>query len=138
MLGSHGDTMVGLPRYTTVSGIPITELMKPADIAEVVERARNGGAEIVKLLKTGSAYYAPGASIVQMVRSILLDEKRILPTAVVLKGEFGLEDVVVGVPAVLGANGVERVFEVTLDKAEREALNKSASVVRENCALLKF
>lgn len=137
VLGSHGDSMVGIPRYTTVSGIPITELMSPKDIQEIVERTRNGGAEIVKLLKTGSAFYAPGASIAQMVGSILRDEKRILPTAVLLDGEYGMKDVVVGVPALLGANGVEKVFEVRLEADEMAALKKSADVVRENCAILK-
>jgi malate dehydrogenase len=138
VLGSHGDSMVGIPRYTTVSGIPITELMTPKEIAEIVERTRNGGAEIVKLLKTGSAFYAPGASIAEMVGSILRDEKRILPTAVLLDGEYGMKDVVVGVPALLGAGGVDKVLEVRLEADEAAALKKSADIVRENCAVLKI
>jgi len=137
VMGSHGDSMVGIPRYTTVSGIPITELMSAAEVQEIVTRTAYGGAEIVKLLKTGSAFYAPGASIAQMVGSILRDEKRILPTAVLLQGEYGMKDVVVGVPALLGAEGVEKVMEVRLEPSEMEALKKSADVVRENCAILK-
>jgi malate dehydrogenase len=137
VMGSHGDSMVGLPRYTTVSGIPITELMSAEDVRQIVERTRNGGAEIVKLLKTGSAYYAPGASIAQMVESILRDERRILPSAVYLQGEYGIKDVVVGVPAILGAGGVEKVVELSLTADEKAQLVKSADIVRENCALLK-
>lgn len=138
VMGSHGDSMVGLPRYTTVSGIPITELMSAEEVTEIVERTRNGGAEIVRLLKTGSAYYAPGASIAQMVGSILRNEKRILPTSVYLEGEYGLKDVVVGVPAMLGATGMEKVIEITLEPDEKEQLHKSAEVVRQNCALLRL
>ena len=138
VMGSHGDSMVGLPRYTTVSGIPITELMSAEEVTEIMERTRHGGAEIVRLLKTGSAYYAPGASIAQMVGSILRNEKRILPTSVYLEGEYGLKDVVVGVPAMLGETGMEKVIEITLEPDEKEQLHKSAEVVRQNCALLKL
>ena len=131
VLGGHGDTMVPLPRYTTVAGIPLTQLMPRQRIEAIVDRARNGGAEIVNLLKTGSAYYAPSASVVEMVDSILLDKKRVLPCATLLEGEYGIDGIFVGVPCVLGAAGVEKVLEIELDDQERAALYRSADAVRE-------
>jgi malate dehydrogenase len=131
VLGGHGDTMVPLPRYTTVAGIPITQLMPRDRIEAIVDRARNGGGEIVNLLKTGSAYYAPSASVVDMVDSILLDKKRVLPCAALLEGEYGINGIFVGVPCVLGAAGLEKVMEIDLDDEERAALHRSADAVRE-------
>ena len=131
VLGGHGDSMVPLPRYTTVAGIPLPALLSRDRIGAVVERARNGGAEIVGLLKTGSAYYAPSASVVDMVDSILLDKKRVLPCAAYLEGEYGIQGVFMGVPCVLGSRGVEKVLEIELDGEERAALNRSADAVRE-------
>ena len=131
VLGGHGDSMVPLPRYSTVSGIPITALMKPDRIEELVQRTRDGGAEIVNFLKTGSAFYAPGASIVQMIESILKDKKRILPCAVLLEGEYGQEGIFMGVPVKLGAGGVEEVIELDLTAEEKSAFDKSADHVRE-------
>lgn len=131
VLGGHGDSMVPLPRHATVNGVPVTELIPADRLAEIVDRTRNGGAEIVSYLKTGSAFYAPSAAVVQMVASILRDEKRLLPAAVRLQGEYGLDDVFVGVPTVLGRNGLERVVEVALDDEERAALHASAGHVRE-------
>ena len=131
VLGGHGDTMVPLPRYTTVAGIPITQLLPADRIEAIVDRARNGGAEIVNLLKTGSAYYAPSASVVDMVDSILLDKKRVLPCAALLEGEYGIDGIFVGVPCILGAAGLEKVLEIELDDQERAALHRSADAVRE-------
>lgn len=131
VLGGHGDTMVPLPRYSTVAGVPITELLPPERIAALVERTANGGAEIVSLLKTGSAFYAPAAATFEMVEAILLDRKRVLPCAVYLQGEFGIHDLFVGVPCVLGAGGMERVFEIELNAEERAAFERSAAAVRE-------
>jgi malate dehydrogenase len=131
VLGGHGDTMVPLPRYSTVAGVPITELLPPERIAALVERTANGGAEIVSLLKTGSAFYAPAAATFEMVEAILLDRKRVLPCAVYLQGEFGIRDLFVGVPCVLGAGGMERVFEIELNAEERAAFERSAAAVRE-------
>ncbi|MDA0999312.1 MAG: malate dehydrogenase [bacterium] len=131
VLGGHGDSMVPLPRYSTVSGIPITDLMTPERIASLVQRTRDGGAEIVNFLKTGSAFYAPGASAVQMVESILKDKKRILPCAVLLQGEYGQDGIFMGVPVKLGAGGVEEVIELNLTPEEQAAFNKSADHVRE-------
>jgi malate dehydrogenase len=130
VLGGHGDTMVPLPRYSTVAGIPLPELMKPERIEELVQRTRNGGAEVVALLKSGSAFYAPASSVLHMVDSILNDRKRVLPCAVLLRGEYGIDGLVVGVPVVLGAAGVERIIEVALTEAERTALLTSAGSVR--------
>lgn len=138
VLGSHGDSMVALPRYTTVSGIPITELLPSDKIEAINKRTRDGGIEIVNLLKTGSAYYAPGSSAALMVESVIRDENRLLPCAVYLKGEYGLKDVVVGVPAILGAEGIKKVVELKLAPDEQAQLNKSAGVVKENIALLKL
>src|SRR5438876_2391460 len=131
VLGGHGDTMVPLSRYSTVAGVPITELLSPDRVRALEERTANGGAEVVALLKTGSAFYAPAASAFEMVESILLDRKRVLPCAVLLKGEFGTHDLFVGVPVVLGAAGMERVFEITLTADEQAAFDRSAAAVKE-------
>ncbi len=131
VLGGHGDTMVPLPRYSTVAGIPITELMSPERIAALVQRTRNGGAEIVGLLKTASAFYAPSAAAVEMAESILKDKKKILPCAAYLEGEYGIRDLFIGVPVKLGAKGVEQVIEIKLTPEENTALQKSAAAVQE-------
>ncbi|HUT42849.1 MAG TPA: malate dehydrogenase [Desulfobacterales bacterium] len=137
VLGGHGDTMVPLPRYSTVAGIPITELLSQDRINALVERTANGGAEIVGLLKTGSAFYAPASAAVEMAESILKDKKKILPCAAYLEGEYGYNDLFMGVPVKLGANGVEEVIEITLLDEEKVALNKSADAVKELKDLLK-
>jgi malate dehydrogenase len=137
VLGGHGDTMVPLPRYSTVAGIPITELMAPDRIDALVERTRNGGAEIVGLLKTGSAYYAPASAAVEMAESILKDKKKILPCAAYLQGEYGQQDLFIGVPVKLGAKGAEAIIEITLTDEEKQALQKSADAVQELKDLLK-
>jgi len=131
VLGGHGDTMVPVPRYATVTGIPITQLLSEAQIARLVQRTRDGGAEIVNFLKQGSAFYAPGASIVQMIEAIVKDKKRLLPAAAYLEGEYGLRDVYVGVPVLLGAGGVEKIIEVELTADEHAALERSAAAVEE-------
>ena len=131
VLGGHGDTMVPLPRYSTVGGVPITELMSAERIEQLVERTRNGGAEVVALLKTGSAYYAPAASVVEMVEAILRDRRRVLPCAAYLRGEYGIDGLYVGVPVVLGNGGVEKVIEISLTDDERAAFNRSADAVRD-------
>jgi len=131
VLGGHGDTMVPVPRYCTVSSIPLPELLPADKIDAIVRRTRDGGAEVVSLLKTGSAYYAPSASAVEMAEAILLDRQEILPCAVWLQGEYGLRDVYVGVPAKLGAKGLEQVIQLKLTAEEQAALNKSAEAVRE-------
>ncbi|MBW2434090.1 MAG: malate dehydrogenase [Deltaproteobacteria bacterium] len=131
VLGGHGDTMVPLPRYSTVAGIPITELMPQDRIDALVERTRNGGAEIVGLLKTGSAYYAPASAAVEMAESILKDKKKILPCAVYLEGEYGINDLFIGVPVKLGSKGAEEIIEITLTAAEKAALQHSADAVQE-------
>ena len=131
VLGGHGDTMVPLVRLTTVAGIPISELLSAERIAEIVQRTQDGGAEIVKLLKAGSAFYAPSASIVQMVDSIVLDQKRILPCAAFLEGEFGIDGLYVGVPVKLGAKGIEEIVEVELAEDEKAGLDHSAEAVRQ-------
>lgn len=130
VLGGHGDQMVPLPRFTTVKGMPITELMDKDKIDEVMHRTRNGGAEIVSLLKTGSAYYAPAAASVQMAKSIILDEKRALPCSAYLNGEFGINNLFVGVPVILGKNGIEKILEFDLTDAEKTLFHKSASAVK--------
>lgn len=130
VLGGHGRTMVPLPRYSTVAGIPITELMSPDRIDALVERTRWGGAEIVDLLKTGSAYYAPASAVVEMTESILKDKKKILPCAAYLEGEYDIDGLFVGVPVKLGKEGVEQIIEVTLTKEERSALQNSADAVQ--------
>jgi malate dehydrogenase len=131
VLGGHGDDMVPLVRHTTVCGIPISELMSVDRIAVLVERTRKGGGEIVNLLKTGSAYYAPAAATIQMVESVLLDRKRVLPCSVYLEGEFGVSGVFMGVPVKLGARGVEQIIEIKLTDDEREMFERSAAAVRE-------
>lgn len=130
VLGGHGDTMVPLPRYSTVAGIPITELMPQERIDALVERTRNGGAEIVGLLKTGSAYYAPASAAVEMAEAILMDKKKILPCAACLTGEYGINDLFIGVPVKLGAEGAEEIIEIRLTSPEKEALERSAEAVR--------
>ncbi len=131
VLGGHGDTMVPLPRYSTVAGIPITELMPPERIDALVDRTANGGAEIVGLLKTGSAYYAPASAAVEMAEAILKDKKKILPCAALLEGEYGYTDLFIGVPVKLGASGVEEIIQIDLTADEKTALNKSAAAVEE-------
>ena len=131
VLGGHGDTMVPLPRYSTVAGIPITELMDQGAIDAIVKRTAGGGAEIVKLLGTGSAFYAPGSAVVEMVEAILKDKKKILPCAAFLQGEYGIRDLFVGVPVKLGAKGLEQIVEIELTDHERAALARSADAVRE-------
>jgi malate dehydrogenase len=130
VLGAHGDTMVPLPRYSSVAGIPITELLSQERIDAIVERTRNGGGEIVGLLKTGSAYYAPASAAVEMVGAILKDKKKILPCVALLQGEYGIENLFIGVPVKLGAAGVEEIIEIKLTSKESEALNKSAQAVQ--------
>ncbi|HNO89395.1 MAG TPA: malate dehydrogenase, partial [Rhodocyclaceae bacterium] len=136
VLGGHGDTMVPLVSYTTVSGIPVTQLLAKDKLEAIVQRTRNGGAEIVNFLKTGSAYYAPSAAAVQMAEAIVLDKKRILPCAAWLTGEYGLRDVFCGVPCKLGRNGLERIIEVTLTAEERTALHQSAAAVADTMKTL--
>jgi malate dehydrogenase len=138
VLGGHGDTMVPLVSYTTVSGIPVTQLLERSKLDAIVDRTRNGGAEIVKHLKTGSAYYAPSAGAVQMVESIVLDQRRILPCAAWLEGEYGMRDLFLGVPCKLGRRGLERVIEVELTEQERADLERSAAAVREPMAALSL
>jgi malate dehydrogenase len=131
VLGGHGDTMVPLPRYSSVAGIPITELMSRERIEALVQRTRNGGAEIVGLLKTGSAFYAPASAAVEMAESILKDKKKVLPCAAYLQGEYGIKDLFIGVPVKLGAKGIEQVVEIKLSSEENAALQKSAAAVQE-------
>ncbi len=138
VLGGHGDTMVPLISYTTVSGIPITQLMDKATLDAIVQRARDGGAEIVKYLKTGSAYYAPSSGAVQMVEAIVMDQKRILPCAAWLEGEYGMSGLYLGVPCKLGRNGLEKIIEVTLTADEKAALAKSAEAVRDPMKAVKL
>jgi len=134
VLGGHGDSMVPLPRYSTVAGIPITELMSADRISRLVDRTRNGGAEIVALLKTGSAYYAPSAATLEMVEAMLLDKKKILPCSTYLEGEYGIKGAFAGVPVKLGATGVEQVVEIKLGVDEQAAFMKSVDAVRAGCA----
>ena len=136
VLGGHGDSMVPLPRFTTVSGIPIGELLSPERITAISQRTRDGGAEIVKLLKTGSAYYAPAMSAVEMVEAILTDQKRMVPCSVMLQGEYGMRDLLLGVPVVLGAKGVEKIVELKLTAEELAALHKSGKDVETAIAEL--
>jgi malate dehydrogenase len=136
VLGGHGDTMVPLPRYSTVAGIPITELIEPKRLEQLVQRTRDGGAEIVKYLKTGSAYYAPSAAAVEMVEAILKDKKKILPCAAYLQGEYGIDGYYIGVPCKLGAAGLEKIIEIKLTPEEDAALKKSAEAVKELCAVI--
>jgi malate dehydrogenase len=136
VLGGHGDTMVPLPRYSTVAGIPITELMDKPTLDRIVQRTRDGGAEIVKHLKTGSAYYAPSAAVTEMVEAILKDKKKILPCAAYLNGEYGIHGLFVGVPVKLGAKGVEQIIEIKLTPDEKAALDKSVAAVKELIAVI--
>jgi malate dehydrogenase len=136
VLGGHGDTMVPLPRYSTVAGIPITELMDETTLARLVQRTRDGGAEIVKHLKTGSAYYAPSAAATEMVEAILKDKKKIMPCAAYLDGEYGIKGLFVGVPVKLGSSGIEQIIEIKLTADEQAALNKSADSVKELVAVI--
>ncbi len=137
LMGGHGDEMVPLPRFTTISGIPVTEFISKERLDAIIERTRKGGGEIVNLLKTGSAYYAPSAATVQMVEAILRDKKRVLPCACYLEGEYGLNDIYFGVPCILGAGGVERVLELPLNDEEMALVKKSAEAVGSSIAALK-
>src|SRR5437667_826914 len=137
VLGGHGDTMVPVVRLSNVSGIPLTELIAPDRLAAIVERTANGGAEIVKHLKTGSAYYAPSASAVEMVESILKDKKKVLPCAAYLQGEYGINGIFVGVPVKLGAGGIEKIYEIQLNAEEKAKLAKSAASVQEMVDVVK-
>jgi malate dehydrogenase len=137
VLGGHGDTMVPLVRFTNVSGIPLSELTDQPTIDRLVQRTRDGGAEIVKYLKTGSAYYAPAASTVEMVESILKDKKKVLPCAAYLQGEYGISELFVGVPVKLGKEGIEKIYEIKLESAEQAALKKSADAVQELIDVIK-
>ncbi|MDX9722599.1 MAG: malate dehydrogenase [Myxococcota bacterium] len=136
VLGGHGDEMVPLPRYSTIAGIPMTELMTPEQVDAIVDRTRKGGGEIVALLKKGSAFFAPSAATMQMVESILKDRKQILPCSVYLNGEYGLDDICFGVPVKLGSKGVEQIIEIELREDEREALHRSAELVRSSMKAL--
>jgi malate dehydrogenase len=136
VLGGHGDTMVPLARYSTVAGIPITELIEKTKLEKLIQRTREGGAEIVKYLKTGSAYYAPSSAFTEMVEAILKDKKKILPCAVYLKGEYGIDGLFVGVPVKLGAKGVEQIIEIKLTPEEKAGLEKSAASVKELVAVI--
>jgi malate dehydrogenase len=138
VLGGHGDEMIPLPRYSTVGGIPITELLPPDRVAAIVERTRQGGGEIVNLLKTGSAYYAPGAAVAHLVEIILKDEKRILPCSVYLQGEYGLNDMCFGVPVKLGQGGIEEIIQVNLTPEERAEVEQSAALIRNTMIHLKW
>jgi len=137
VLGGHGDAMVPVVKYTTVAGIPISDLLPAETIDKLVERTRKGGAEIVEYLKQGSAFYAPASSVVEMVESIVLDRKRVLPCAVGLDGQYGIDKTFVGVPVKLGREGVEQIYEIKLDQSELDALQESAKIVDENCAMLE-
>ncbi len=138
VLGGHGDSMVPLPRYSTVAGIPLPDLMDQATIDRLVKRTRDGGIEIVNFLKTGSAYYAPSSGAVQMIEAIVKDKKRILPCAVLLQGEYGIKDIVVGVPIKIGKKGVEEIIQIKLTPEEQAALGKSADGVKANMAKLSI
>jgi len=138
VLGGHGDTMVPLPRYTTVAGIPITELIAPDRIEAISKRTRDGGGEIVKLLKTGSAYYAPAAATVEMVDAILTDRKRLMPCSAYLTGQYGIKDLYIGVPVILGAGGVEKVIELKLNDQELGELRKSGTIYKEMLSVLGY
>ena len=131
VLGGHGDSMVPLIRYCSIGGVPVTKLIAPDRLAAIIERTRNGGGEIVSLLKTGSAFYAPAASAFQMIQAIVKDKKRLLPCAAYLEGEYGYHGIYLGVPILLGENGVEKILELELDEREKAALDKSAAAVRE-------
>jgi malate dehydrogenase len=138
VLGGHGDTMVPLARYTTVSGVPIGELIPKKRIDEIAKRTAVGGGEIVKLLKTGSAYYAPAAASVQMARAVLLDEKKVLAASAFLTGQYGIKNIYIGVPVVLGAKGVEKILELKLNKGELGSLQKSAATYKEHLKIMGY
>jgi malate dehydrogenase len=138
VLGGHGDTMVPLPRYTTVSGVPIGELLPKDKITAIAKRTAVGGGEIVKLLKTGSAYYAPAAASVQMCRAIFNDEKKVLPASAFLTGQYGIKNIYIGVPVVLGANGVEKILELKLNKGELKSLQGSAATYKEHLKIMGY
>lgn len=136
LMGGHGDEMVPLPRFTTVSGIPVTEFIAPERLQEIVDRTKQGGAEIVKLLEKGSAYYAPSAATVAMVESILLDKKRVMPVAALCEGEYDVSGIYFGVPVVLGAGGIEKILELPLTAEEQDNVNRSSALVKASCAAL--
>src|SRR5882762_511736 len=138
VLGGHGDTMVPLTSYTTVSGIPVTQLLDQATLDQIVDRTRNGGAEIVAFLKTGSAYYAPSAAVVEMVEAIVKDKKKVLPCAAYLEGEYGIQGLFVGVPVKLGSRGIEQIYQIKLNADEQAMLKKSADAVKELVDVIKF
>jgi malate dehydrogenase len=138
VLGGHGDTMVPVPRYTTVAGIPITELLPEDKIQAIADRTRVGGGEIVKLLKTGSAYYAPAAATAEMVDSVIRDRKRVMPCSVYLTGQYGIKDLYIGVPIVIGKNGVEKILEIKLDDKELESLQHSATTYKETLKIIGY
>ena len=138
VLGGHGDTMVPLARYTTVAGIPVAELIPEDRLDAIVKRTRDGGAEIVSLLKTGSAFYAPAASIVEMIDAIVKDKKKILPCTVLCKGEYGFDDIFIGLPVKLGKKGLEQIIEIKLNEEESDALRKSTDVVKKLCQGISF
>jgi malate dehydrogenase len=137
LMGGHGDEMVPLPRFSTISGIPVSQFIGPERLAAIVDRARKGGGEIVNLLKTGSAYYAPAAATAQMVEAVIKDKKRVVPVAAYLTGQYGLNDIYFGVPVVLGAGGIEKIIELPLNEEEMALLNKSATAVRTTLETLK-
>ncbi len=138
VLGGHGDTMVPIARYTTVSGIPVSHFIPQDKLDAIIERTRKGGGEIVKYLKTGSAYYAPSLAVAEMVESVVKDKKKILPCAAYLEGEYGIKDLYFGVPIKLGANGVEEIIEIDLNDEEKEMIKSSEAAVRTVIGLLKF
>jgi malate dehydrogenase len=138
VLGGHGDTMVPLPKYTTVSGVPIGELIPKDRIKAICQRTAAGGGEIVKLLKTGSAYYAPAAATVEMVRSVFCDEKRVLPCSAFLSGQYGIRNIYIGVPCVLGANGVEKILELKLSKGDLSSLQESAATYKKHLKIMGY
>jgi malate dehydrogenase len=138
VLGGHGDTMVPLPRYTTVSGIPIGELIEKKRLEEICARTADGGGEIVRLLKTGSAYYAPAAASVDMCKAIFNDEKRVLAASSWLTGQYGISDIYIGVPVILGADGVEKILELELSKAELKSLQGSAATYKEHLKIMGY
>lgn len=138
VLGGHGDTMVPLPRYTTVAGIPVSELISAERIKAICDRTADGGGEIVRLLKTGSAFYAPAAASVDMCRAIFNDEKRVLAASAMLSGQYGIKDIYIGVPIVIGAKGMEKILELKLDKDELAALQKSAATYKEHLKILGY
>lgn len=137
VLGGHGDSMVPLPRYTCISGIPLSEFMDKETIDKLIQRTRKGGGEIVGLLKTGSAYYAPAAATIEMAKAILKDKKRVLPCSAYLSGQYGINDIYIGVPVILGANGVEKIIELKLDDDELKALQNSAAIYRKQIDILE-